>query len=103
MHLTYDRVDGLGEEKRWPCGQVLLEITVALRGLATISLAGRLSDQAREALLELHGALDTAPGAEPPDGPVSRISVATGLMPNQIQDVIGTTTHVGEIQVGGDL
>lgn len=103
MHLTYDRVDGQGEEKRWPCGPVLLEISSALREFATIALAGRLGEQTREALLELHGALNTARGTNPPEGPISRISGATGLMPSQIQNVVGATTHIGEIQVGGDL
>jgi len=102
MHLTYDRIDGEGEEKLWPCGRVLLEITGALREFATMALARRLGEKTREALLELYGALGTAGGGDPPEGPIGRISVATGLMPSQIRDVIGATTYIGEIQAGGE-
>ncbi len=46
MHLTYDRIDGDGEDKRWPCGAVVLEVAGALREFATRSPADRLDPRA---------------------------------------------------------
>ncbi len=58
MHLTYQRIDGAGEEKEWPCGEVLMEIATALEKLAEVALIDRLGARTQASLSTLRLSLD---------------------------------------------
>ncbi len=102
MHLTYDRIDGDGEDKRWPCGAVVLEVAGALREFATRSLADRLDPASRESLLSLPEALEPASGDPIADVRIGFVTGATGMDARQFRNVTGGTINFREIQAGGD-
>ena len=102
MHLTYDRIDGDGEDKRWPCGAVVLEVAGALREFATRSLADRLDPASRESLLGLPEALEPASGDPIADVHIGFVTGATGMDARQFRNVTGGTINFPEIQAGGD-
>lgn len=101
MHLTYDRIDGEGESKRWPCGTVVLEIACALREFATRSLADRLDAESRESLLGLRQTLEPDSGSTLAELRIGFITSATGIDARQFRDVTGGTINFCEIQAGG--
>jgi hypothetical protein len=101
MHLTYDRIDGEGKDKEWPCGRVLIEIAGALKEFASMSLAGRLDEQTRGRLLDLKDALDPPPDAEPLKDAIRHISVATGLPPEHFRHVTGGSINLSDVKAGG--
>jgi len=100
MHLTYDRIDGGGEGKEWPCGEVLIEIASALEGFAGLVLLDRLDKTTREKLSELRATLDPDE-PDPGSRSIRQVSVATGLAAGQIRQVAGGTIHVRDIKSGG--
>jgi hypothetical protein len=102
MHLTYDRIDGDGEDKRWPGGAVVLEVAGALREFATRSLADRLDPASRESLLSLPEALEPASGDPIADVRIGFVTGATGMDARQFRNVTGGTINFREIQAGGD-
>jgi len=102
MHLTYDRIDGDGEDKLWPCGAVVLEIAGALREFATRSLADRLDTESREFLLGLREALEPESGSSLADLRIGFITGATGIDLRHLRNVTGGTINFGEIRAGGD-
>jgi hypothetical protein len=101
MHLTYDRINGDGEDKRWPCGAVVLEVAGALREFATRSLADRLDPESRETLLGLREALEPDSGSPLPDLRIGFITGATGMDARQFRNVTGGTINFREIRAGG--
>jgi hypothetical protein len=100
MHLTYDRIDGDGEDKRWLCGAVMLEVAGALREFAARSLADRLDAESRESLLVLRETLEPDPGASLADLRIGFITGATGMDARQFRNVTGGTINFREIQAG---
>ena len=101
MHLTYDRINGDGEDKRWPCGAVVLEVAGALREFATRSLADRLDPESRETLLGLREALEPDSGSPLADLRIGFITGATGMDAQQFRNVTGGTINFREIRAGG--
>lgn len=101
MHLTYDRIDGDGEDKRWPCGAVVLEVAGALREFATRSLDDRLDAESRESLFGLRETLEPASGGSLADLHIGFITGATGMDARQFRNVTGGTINFREIQAGG--
>jgi hypothetical protein len=101
MHLTYDRIDGDGEGKQWPCGAVVLEVAGALREFATRSLADRLDVESRESLLGLPETLEPDSGGSLADLHIGFITGATGMDARQFRNVMGGTINFREIQAGG--
>jgi hypothetical protein len=102
MHLTYDRIDGDGEDKKWPCGVVVLEVAAALREFASRSLADRLDTESRDSLLGLRQTLEPESGSPLADLHIGFITGATGMDARQFRDVTGGTINFREIQAGGD-
>lgn len=101
MHLTYDRIDGDGEDKQWPCGAVVLEVAGALREFATRSLADRLDAETRESLLGLRQTLEPDSGSPLADLRIGFITGATGMDARQFRNVTGGTVNFREIRAGG--
>lgn len=99
MHLTYDRIDGVGnqdsEDKEWPCGEVLIEIANALGAFADTALKDRLDDRTHAALL---GLLVTR---EPESLALNAVTGATGVRLGQIRQVTGGTINVEDVWAGG--
>jgi hypothetical protein len=88
MHLSYDRLSGYGEHKRWPCGKVFVELALALRVFALLALPDALDEKTRSRLKGLlpdlpigtdAGLLAGATGADARMAPlVSRYEDITG-------------------------
>ena len=95
MHLTYDRIDGSGEDKEWPCGDVLIELAGALGAFADLALPDRLRDRDRSKLSGLLVGRDSA------KSPLGSIAGATGMTVGQIRQFTGGTAHVQDIWGGG--
>lgn len=96
MHLTYDRIDGIGEKKEWPCGKVLLEILTALEKFANLALADRLDAPTRSFLTGLKMGLPRGRAVRP-------ISGATALSPALSAHVVDPTIDVADIRAGGEV
>lgn len=95
VHLTYDRIDGSGEDKEWPCGDVLIELAGALGSFADLALPDRLWDRDRSKLSDLLVGRDSA------GPPLGSIAGATGMTVGQIRQFTGGTAHVQDIWGGG--
>ena len=105
MHLTYDRIDGEGENKKWPCGEATLEIAVALKEFASIALADRLHEDTREFLLTLAGSLSPksdTPADLVPKTPIHMLVGATAMDPQSFHLVTGGTVNFSDIRAGGE-
>lgn len=104
MHLTYDRIDGRGEDKEWPCGAVLEEIAGGLALFAQTALPDLLDDGDRARLAALQRELE----GEDEDklvggtgGPLAAyslagISGATGML----REATGGTVNVRNVRTG---
>jgi len=102
MHLTYDRIDGYGDSKEWPCGEATLEIAVALERFAPTALPDRLDDETRDFLASLPASLEPSKVNDSlPERPIGLIVGATGMDPRQFEGIAGGTINVGDIRAGG--
>ena len=102
MHLTYDRIDGAGDKKKWPCGKATLEIAFALERFAPTALPDRLTDETRAFLGGLRALLE--PTKTPdllPERHIGRIVGATAMDPANFRAVTGGTTLFTDIESGG--
>jgi hypothetical protein len=101
MHLTYDRIDGAGDMKRWPCGEAALEIAAALERFASTALADQLDDETRAFLARLRASLEPKAGDVRPGHPIALIVGATAMDPRQFETITGGTTVFKNIHAGG--
>lgn len=104
MHLTYDRIDGWGDSKEWPCGEATMEIVRALERFASTALADRLDGETRDLLRTVRASLEppkASADALLPERSIGLIVGATGMDPRQFEGITGGTINVGEIKAGG--
>lgn len=101
MHLTYDRIDGAGDKKKWPCGEATLEIAAALERFAPIALPDRLDEDTRDFLLGLRASLEPSEGPTHedllPTYSVAQVVGATGMDLTNFKTVTGGTIHFSEV------
>lgn len=90
MHLTYKRISGITEQKRWPCGAIYVEIADALSKFADTALPDRLRDSTRASFKDL-----TITGSNG----VRFLSHATGMAPTH--PISGGSVNLSDVNVGG--
>ncbi len=89
FHLTYDRIGGDDERKRWLCSEMAIELAVALDRFATIARPTAIDEETRGMLRAL---LVKIPGANDPTDRLVRAGAgssvasaqATGMVPTQV-------------------
>lgn len=101
MHLSYERIDGSGDAKVWPCGKVLLEIATALKLFAELARKEALDDETRERLKSLVVEADDTTDliATLPNGALAATG-ATTMIPGQFHGGTINVRNVRNLEVG---
>jgi hypothetical protein len=95
FHLTYDRISGADPLKRWPCGQIAVEIGNALKLFANLARPASLHDETRERLK-----LVAVPGVDD-DG--NSVDLVGRLSLTSLAGITGATTMATAQYDGGTI